>query len=61
MVITVALTKRQEKQLLAVADEIGRPMHEVGEAAIVAFLATHGHGTRGRLKPAARKRKRAAK
>lgn len=57
--IVVDLDKRQQRQLVAVADELGLPFHLVGEAAIVEFLKAHGHGTRGRLKRSARKVRRA--
>lgn len=45
--IVVELTPRQERQLLAVADDLGIPLHEVGAHAIVAFLATYQHHPRG--------------
>lgn len=57
--IVVDLTPRQERQLLAVADTLGCPLHEVGSHAITEFLAASGHSKRGRLKRSARKVRRA--
>lgn len=50
MTLTVDLTPRQQRQLLAVADALKVPFHQVGVEAIVSFLKAHGHGTRGREK-----------
>jgi hypothetical protein len=54
-VLTVELTKRQERQRLAVSDELGVPVHQVGERAIVAFLETSGHRERGPLRKGAKR------
>lgn len=61
LVLTVALSLRQQRQLLAVSDELGVPIHEVGEQAVAAFLETYGHRRKGRLRKAARKPTRKAR
>lgn len=50
LVLMVTLTPRQEQQLLAVADELGAPLHAVGQEAIRAFLEEFGHRRRGRVR-----------
>lgn len=46
LLLTVPLTPRQQRQLIAVSDELDIPIYEVAEIAIRAFLATSGYAPR---------------
>jgi hypothetical protein len=52
--LTVELTARQQQQLVAASDALGVPLHQVGEAAIEAFLEQSGHHRRGQVRRAAK-------
>jgi hypothetical protein len=49
-ILTVELSPRQQQQLVAASDALGVPLHQVGEAAIVAFLEQSGHHRRGQVR-----------
>lgn len=46
----VVLTKRQQAQLVCVADELGCALHAVPHRLVIAGLETFGHHPRGRVR-----------